>query len=1765
MAPSGAGLYIVGCLLLAALGWVQAEPYVTAPVYSQCLSLDDRIEAALSFGTLRPNVTLGPGCHIITRNFACTPINSSLVIDGSETDYSTWDTDFAFYQFSVEPGVVVTLSNLVLSRALLFTSTNADLQPQGDLLALQLAIFHMRPGSRLVLQNATVQTRCTSLTYYLNKLPEMQPSTPTVLTFENTSIGAVTLLNVTVSCDQGLEQLSPVDLYVHSAPMLKSFLAAASALSLRATFHVMENLTLPFIPPSSYNMDAANQHDGLVTDTIISGSNTSALTYVDSNFTSSWLTVQWPARLTLRRLVLTRLYETIVPGGSNGLLVGGLPLSMVKITGSPTQPIRYFENITIVVPQYEVTEMTYWCIMFSVGTPEVKFVADFLRSSVWPSSFDVLDSTQLYLERVRTVSSMYVRVLLTSQAPPGVPFVNSGPPVTVATYQHVQPPLFIVGTGKDWANAVAPVLTQDIWLSSPRSSLSGTIVTNGSGSDSLPALVLINGTVTLQPSDVQVLRGVNMRVVRRSVVITSMRQGCSSGDPACPPAILDMSDIMDAMRLEGQNTTVVFMGITLRNFNSTITLQSINSAIADPNTVGGFFRFNRSSVHISFESVTVEVKANVFAGLYRLVSLRPRGGNAGEVHVISLSDNLIQLASFQFGGIRGSYVNFTLVDGAADLSAEQDVGDRKASSAIVPITVGAVVGGCGLLLLVGGVVWFTRTHRLRSLNQNALGALAALTDDKRRDSGDADVSLEGSGASTAHAFRGEPCPGGGDGIVFSDALCPRSGENSGSTAAVMSMAAAATTELTRACDEVKVSDEESPQCTTFTVSDLNSSETAVALQALPQMVAAPPPLTLSVMSASGHMPRRAFSVSRSVPEEDELEAGASMGSSIREEGASRGSGCSTSTGGVRGRLFLDAAAGDPATTAAASAAVAVNDRKALPSLLDPPTDVSGRGSGGGSGASSTVRRMMRIASGGRTHLYGAGELGRPSGLRVRAVLGRSPSRPARSAASSSGGPLMAPQPAILALPVSPITTSGTPSTGQARFRGDRVCQQQTPCLRHGGAGSQRREASLPMLVGSGGGGATAVNGASGYVELVGGEVTASHSTQLIATGGTLEQLSGPNLDPEIVSPAVSNSLSKVPEPASEVQRLIQELSTNGTDQLVILEPIGQGGYGMVYRGVWRNLDVAVKTVLFQDRANLASPQLSCLVPTCAPSNAQAIQMSVIEDDVEGSQKECSSRPGSAAYTAHPVQALAATNGAVTHLCGGLGAGAAGSGSSRDVHASGSGAAGTHNWALASQQAANSGSLPSVNIGGAGPPGVASQQRAVLEAAVSCSVAHPNVVATYHYDITPIRPSAAVCSGGLLISDGSLMRAGCGTGPGVLPGGPGAVSDWKLYLVQEFCDAGSLANALDARAFHDPSGMPNLALTLCALADIARGMAHIHSRSIIHGDLNPTNILLRSINGSNGGIMPMWNRVALAGGSTAGCAGSGNTTPGGSISAAAQLRHELGVTLVAKVADFGLCGMLAPGKRHISNAIRGTPFYTAPETVATGTLTKASDVYSFGVIAWEVYTGRPPFQHMPQKGFVRDDSFPRLPPHVPATFANMAQACVSTDPDARPTFDQILDRLISLQSKLAVSLHQRLSRLMASGGAFLGAASPLNPGTTASTPHGARTPTSGLGAGAAWLGPGLPYCCIANGTGGGGGGSAGFSYGSGQSASMPPQPVCSTGTTKSMGAATASTGPGGTSSPGLLASCGGVPNFPLSMPCVLPASSSQPVVTEASSQ
>ncbi|KAF5838761.1 hypothetical protein DUNSADRAFT_2305 [Dunaliella salina] len=67
------------------------------------------------------------------------------------------------------------------------------------------------------------------------------------------------------------------------------------------------------------------------------------------------------------------------------------------------------------------------------------------------------------------------------------------------------------------------------------------------------------------------------------------------------------------------------------------------------------------------------------------------------------------------------------------------------------------------------------------------------------------------------------------------------------------------------------------------------------------------------------------------------------------------------------------------------------------------------------------------------------------------------------------------------------------------------------------------------------------------------------------------------------------------------------------------------------------------------------------------------------------------------------------------------------------------------------------------------------------------------------------------------------------------------------------EAGDLTDAVHRhRFFHSEDGKPYLDFVVQMLLDIAHGMEHVHSQSIIHGDLNPNNILLKfdSSNTSN---------------------------------------------------------------------------------------------------------------------------------------------------------------------------------------------------------------------------------------------------------------------------------------------------------------------------
>ena len=76
-----------------------------------------------------------------------------------------------------------------------------------------------------------------------------------------------------------------------------------------------------------------------------------------------------------------------------------------------------------------------------------------------------------------------------------------------------------------------------------------------------------------------------------------------------------------------------------------------------------------------------------------------------------------------------------------------------------------------------------------------------------------------------------------------------------------------------------------------------------------------------------------------------------------------------------------------------------------------------------------------------------------------------------------------------------------------------------------------------------------------------------------------------------------------------------------------------------------------------------------------------------------------------------------------------------------------------------------------------------------------------------------------------------------------------VHSYEVRLILEFCDKGSLVEALEQGSFLLSNGLCLPAIYETA-ADIAKAMVHTHSLGILHSDLKARNIMLRS-SGSDG--------------------------------------------------------------------------------------------------------------------------------------------------------------------------------------------------------------------------------------------------------------------------------------------------------------------------
>ncbi|KAK9068349.1 hypothetical protein SSX86_012460 [Deinandra increscens subsp. villosa] len=126
-----------------------------------------------------------------------------------------------------------------------------------------------------------------------------------------------------------------------------------------------------------------------------------------------------------------------------------------------------------------------------------------------------------------------------------------------------------------------------------------------------------------------------------------------------------------------------------------------------------------------------------------------------------------------------------------------------------------------------------------------------------------------------------------------------------------------------------------------------------------------------------------------------------------------------------------------------------------------------------------------------------------------------------------------------------------------------------------------------------------------------------------------------------------------------------------------------------------------------------------------------------------------------------------------------------------------------------------------------------------------------------------------------------------------------------------------------------------------------------------------------------------------------------------------------------VGDFGLSRIKHQTYLKTKSG-RGTPQWMAPEVICNEqgeSGDEKSDVYSYGVVLWEIVTEKIPWEDLNQMQVIAAVGFMNqrleIPKDVDPLWASLIQSCWRSEPQSRPTFQEILYKLKDLRKKFAV--------------------------------------------------------------------------------------------------------------------------------------------------
>lgn len=229
----------------------------------------------------------------------------------------------------------------------------------------------------------------------------------------------------------------------------------------------------------------------------------------------------------------------------------------------------------------------------------------------------------------------------------------------------------------------------------------------------------------------------------------------------------------------------------------------------------------------------------------------------------------------------------------------------------------------------------------------------------------------------------------------------------------------------------------------------------------------------------------------------------------------------------------------------------------------------------------------------------------------------------------------------------------------------------------------------------------------------------------------------------------------------------------------------------------------------------------------------------------------------------------------------------------------------------------------------------------------------------------------------------------------------------LYYTMPFVDGPSLGARLK-----EPLPIP-IAEAIAILRDVADALSYAHSERVIHRDIKPQNILLRS-------------------------------------------HHAL-------VVDFGVAKALTEAAEDASltatGLALGTPMYMAPEqALADPSIDEKADIYSLGVVAYEVLSGRPPFGASSLRALMAAHvttvpaPLARVNPAITVPLSNVVMRCLEKEPSQR--WDSAEDLCEALNDLGARFTPSRSPKIASSGDAGISPIAPaleshtdvLEPGT-----------------------------------------------------------------------------------------------------------------------